>query len=115
MVGQGDTKSIMNSLRGANYGFQQPWNNGGKNNLFNQAKFQWREPLNGYHYTLIWEHQVEGNGMNKRAGYKTVMASKASRSAALPMYHSLKNSFNGCTTDEGPLMIHMNAMNSSFE
>jgi len=83
--------------------------------IFQQSKFAWREPTAGYHYTLVWDQQVQGNGQNQRSGYKTVMAAKAARSAALPMYHALKSSFNRASGNEGPLMIHMNAMNSSWE
>lgn len=107
------TESLMANMGQVKYGVTK--DKEGSKVLYNQQKFAWRDAVQGYHYTLIWEHQIDGMGQNKRAGYKTVMAGKAARSAALPMYHSLKNSFNSCSNDEGPLMIHMNGINSSWE
>jgi tetratricopeptide (TPR) repeat protein len=82
---------------------------------FNHSKFSWRDATASNHYTLVWELEVKGLFQNKNAAYKAQMISKAARSVAMPMYHCLKNSFNAAAGNEGPMMIHMNAMNSSWE
>mmetsp|Transcript_149280 Transcript_149280/g.260293 ORF Transcript_149280/g.260293 Transcript_149280/m.260293 type:complete len:314 (+) Transcript_149280:34-975(+) len=79
----------------------------------NRAKFGWRDATVGFHYILVWEHEVQNLGM-RRGGYKAVMCGGADRGASLPMYHSLKSYFNQATSDEGPILIHMNSMNSSW-
>lgn len=84
-----------------------------KDGLFNRTKFTWREATADYHYVLVWEHAVENLGMRK-GGYKAIMMGAGERSAALPMYHSLKGFFNQATTDQGPLMIHFSSMSNSW-
>jgi tetratricopeptide (TPR) repeat protein len=108
-----DTQSLMSKIQEAKYGGNRELN---KTSFeFNRQKFSWRDAIANNHYTLVWEHQVQGTAQNKRAGYKTTMISQASRSASLPFYHCLKSQSNGCSTDEGPLVIHMGALNSSWE
>jgi len=81
---------------------------------FNPTKFSWRNAMDGYHFTFVWEQQVEGVGQNPRGGYRSVLSGKASRTIGLPMYHSLKSQFSSAP-DEGPLMIHMHTMSSGWE
>lgn len=80
----------------------------------NRQKFGWRDETSNYHYVLVWQHAVENLGM-RRGGYKSVMFGGADRCHSLPMYHNLKCHFNGATTDEGPLAVHISSIHSSWQ
>merc|ERR1719401_1665249 len=80
---------------------------------WNHSKFSWRNAMDGYHFTFVWEQQVEGVGENPRGGYRSILSGKTSRTIGLPMYHSLKSQF-ASAPDEGPLMIHMHSMVSGW-
>jgi hypothetical protein len=81
---------------------------------WNRSKFGWRNAMDGYHFTFVWEQQVEGVGQNSRGGYKSIMHGQAGRTVSLPMYHTIKSKF-ASAPDEGPLLIHMHTMASGFE
>jgi hypothetical protein len=84
-----------------------------KTELFKRSSFSWREAINGYHLTILWEHKVEGTGQSIRGGYRAVLTGTAPRHSALPLYHTIKSQF-ATSPDEGPLMIHMSAINSGW-
>jgi hypothetical protein len=81
--------------------------------LFNRTKFGWRDSTTQNHYTMVWEHKVEGVGQNPNGGYRTVMRGQCSRTPAIPLYHSIKSTF-ATAPDEGPLMIHLCTKASSY-
>mmetsp|Transcript_8742 Transcript_8742/g.14223 ORF Transcript_8742/g.14223 Transcript_8742/m.14223 type:complete len:531 (+) Transcript_8742:152-1744(+) len=109
------TDALMNEMAKVRWGLKKVKDETkGKPLTWNHTKFAWRNAMDGYHFTFVWEQQVEGVGQNPRGGYRSVLTGKGSRTLSLPMYHSLKSQF-ARAPDEGPLMIHMHTMCSGWE
>lgn len=79
---------------------------------FDRTNFRWRDPTAEYCYTLIWEPYKEANFATRKKNYNATAVSQGARSAALPLYHSLKPKDPAMTSD-GPLCVHILAYDAS--
>jgi len=84
-----------------------------KKAIFERTSFKWNDPTKEFCYSLIWEPYKKGNVASKTRKYNASAVSMGARSAALPLYHSLKPQDPAQNASSGPLCVHINAYDAS--